>query len=113
MVGRWILERLRTRRFFWLAAVNGAINGLLADLNDRTLRGWGRSRRQLFDELDRPALIELPDEPYEYAEWKRCRVNLDYHVEIAKHYYSVPHGLARQEVEPRITARPLHIFLHP
>jgi transposase len=75
------------------------------------LRGWGRSRRQLFDELDRPALVPLPDEHYEYAEWKRCRVNLDYHVEIAKHYYSVPHGLVRQEVEARITARTVEIFL--
>ena len=111
IVGRWILARLRNRRFFSLAALNEAIHDLLADLNDRTLRGWGRSRRQLFDELDRPALIELPDEPYEYAEWKRCRVNLDYHVEIAKHYYSVPHGLARQEVEARITGRTVEIFL--
>jgi transposase len=111
IVGRWILARLRNRRFFSLAALNEAIHDLLADLNDRTLRGWGRSRRQLFDELDRPALIELPAEPYEYAEWKRCRVNLDYHVEIAKHYYSVPHGLARQEVEARITGRTVEIFL--
>ncbi len=111
IVGRWILARLRNRRFFSLAALNEAIRGLLVDLNDRTLRGWGRSRRQLFDELDRPALLPLPNEPYEYAEWKRCRVNLDYHVEIAKHYYSVPHGLVRQDVEARITARTVEIFL--
>ena len=38
------------------------------------------------------------------AEWKRCRVGLDYHVEIAKHFYSVPFTLARQEVEARITS---------
>jgi len=103
--------RLRNRCFFSLAALNEAIHDLLVDLNDRKLRGWDRSRRQLFDELDRPALMRLPDEPYEYAEWKRCRVNLDYHVEIAKHYYSVPHSLARQEVEARITARTVEIFL--
>jgi transposase len=111
VVGRWILARLRNRSFFSLAALNEAIRGLLVDLNDRTLRGWGRSRRQLFDELDRPALLPLPNEPYEYAEWKRCRVNLDYHVEIAKHYYSVPYTLVRQEVEARITARTVEIFL--
>ena len=58
-----------------------------------------------------PALIPLPDEPYQYAEWKRCRVNLDYHVEIAKHYYSVPFNLVHQEVEARITARTVEIFL--
>jgi hypothetical protein len=102
--------RLRDRSFCSLVALNEAVRGLLVDLNDRTLRGWGRSRRQLFDEFDRPALLPLPDEPYECAEWKRCRVNLDYHVEIAKHYYSVPHSLVRQEVEARITARTVEIF---
>jgi transposase len=111
IVGRWILARLRNRQFFTLAALNEAIRGLLIDLNDRMLRGPGRSRRQLFDELDRPALLPLPDQSYEYAEWKRCRVNLDYHVEIAKHYYSVPHGLVHKEVEARITARTVEIFL--
>ena len=111
IVGRWILARLRNRRFFSLAALNEAIRALLIDLNDRPLRSWGRTRRDLFDELDRPALTPLPDEPYEYAEWKRCRVNLDYHVEIAKHYYSVPYNLVHQEVEARITPRTVEIFL--
>src|SRR6202030_4821059 len=99
------------RRFSSLAALNEAIRGLLIDLNNRAFRSWGRSRRELFDELDRPALTPLPDQPYEYAEWKRCRINLDYHVEIAKHYYSVPHSLVRQEVEARITQKTVEIFL--
>jgi hypothetical protein len=76
IVGRRILARLRNRRFFSLAALNEAIHALLVELNDRPLRGWGRSRRELFEELDRPALTPLPEEPYEYAEWKRCRVTL-------------------------------------
>lgn len=110
MVGRWILARLRHRRFFSLADLNAAIRALLNDLNDRPMRGWGTSRRALYDQLDQPALEPLPAEPYEYAEWKRCRVNLDYHVEIAKHYYSVPHQLIRQEVEARITVATVEIF---
>lgn len=112
IVSRWILARLRNRRFFSLAALNEAIRALLDELNDRPLRGWGRSRRNLFEELDRPALNCLPPEPYEFAEWKRCRVGLDYHVEIAKHYYSVPYSFARQEVEARITASSVEIFAH-
>ncbi len=111
IVGRWILARLRNRHFFSLAALNEAVHDLLIDLNNRVLRSWGRSRRELFEELDRPALTPLPDEPYEYAEWKRCRVNLDYHVEFAKHYYSVPYNLVRQEVEARITQKTVEIFL--
>ena len=74
------------------------------------MRGWGTSRRALFEQLDKPTLGSLPPLPYEYAEWKRCRVGLDYHVEIAKHYYSVPHQLLRQEVEARITAATIEIF---
>ncbi len=112
---RWsdagFLARLRHRRFFSLADLNAAIRALLHDLNDRPMRGWGTSRRALYDDqLDQPALEPLPAEPYEYAEWKRCRVNLDYHVEIAKHYYSVPHQLIRQEVEARITVATVEIF---
>ena len=55
-------------------------------------------------------LLALPSTPYEYADWKRCRVNLDYHIEIAKHFYSVPFRLLRQEVEARITAQTVEIF---
>src|SRR6201997_3348648 len=109
-VGRWILARLRHRRFFSLAELNAAIRVLLDELNDRPMQGWGMSRRALFEALDQPALGQLPPFPYEYAEWKRCRVNLDYHVEIAKHYYSVPHQLIRQEVEARITTTTVEIF---
>jgi hypothetical protein len=95
VVGRWILGRLRHRRFFSLAELNAAIRALLDELNNRLMRGWGTSRQALFEQLDIPALGSLPPLPYEYAEWKRCRVGLDYHVEIGKHYYSVPHRLLR------------------
>jgi transposase len=64
----------------------------------------------LFEQLDRPALQSLPPTPHEYADWKRCRVNLDYHIEIARHFYSVPFRLLRQEVEARITAKTVEIF---
>jgi transposase len=110
VVQRWILARLRNRRFFSLTELNRAIRGLGDNLNDRPMRGWGTTRRALFEQLDRPALLELPPTPYEYADWKRCRVNLDYHIEIAKHFYSVPFRLLRQEVEARITAKTVEIF---
>jgi transposase len=110
VVQRWILARLRHHRFFSLCELNAAIRELTVQLNDRTLRGWGTTRRRLFEEIDRPALLPLPQAPYEYAEWKRCRVNLDYHVEIAKHFYSVPFQLLRQEVDARITAKTVEIF---
>ncbi len=110
VVQRWILARLRNRRFFSLAELNQAIRELVDQLNDRPMRGWGTSRRALYEQIDRPALRPLPPTPYEYADWKRCRVNLDYHVEIEKHFYSVPFQLLRKEVEARITAQTMEIF---
>jgi len=110
VVQRWILARLRNRRFFSLAELNQAIRELVGQLNDRPMRGWGTTRRALFEQLDRPALHPLPPAPYEYAAWKRCRVSLDYHVEIEKHFYSVPFRLLREEVEARVTARTVEIF---
>jgi transposase len=110
VVERWILARLRNQRFFSLAELNAAIAALVADLNARPMRKLGISRRQLFDELDRPALSPLPAEPFIYAEWRIRRVSLDYHVDIDGHYYSVPYRLLREQVEARITARTIELF---
>ena len=107
---RWILAKLRNRQLFSLAEANAAIRGLLEPLNRRTTRHLGTSRRQLFEDLERPALSPLPVEPYIYAEWKQCRAGLDYHVEIDKHYYSVPHPLIRQKLWARFTGRIVEIF---
>ncbi len=110
LVERWILARLRNRRFFSLAELNQAMAELLEDLNGRVTRHLGASRRQLFEEIDRPALKPLPAEAFEYAEWKERRAGLDYHVEIAKHFYSVPHSLAKEKLWARITERGVEIF---
>jgi transposase len=110
VVQRWILARLRNQRFFSLAELNRAIRELADQLNDRPVRGWGTARRALFEQLDRPALQSLPPAPYEYADWKRFRVGLDYHVEIDRHFYSVPFRLLREQVDARVTARTVEIF---
>ena len=112
IVERWVLGRLRNRVFYSLAELNAAIAECLADLNEtRVLRQFGRTRRQLFEEIDAPNLKPLPAEPWVHAEWKRCRVGLDYHIALDHHHYSVPHRFARREVEARFTARTVEIFL--
>ena len=110
VVQRWILARLRHQRFFSLTELNSTIAGLVERLNDRTMRGLGTTRRALFEQFDRPALLPLPAAAYEYAEWRRCRVGLDYHVAIDKHFSSVPHDVLRQEVEARITVGTVEVF---
>jgi transposase len=110
VVERWILARLRNRRFFALGELNQAIGELVADLNARPMRRLGVSRRDLFLELDCPALKTLPAEPYEYAEWRIRRVARDYHVDIDAHYYSVPHRLIGEQLDARITAHTVELF---
>ena len=108
---RIILGRLRRRIFHSLADVDAALGELMAQLNERQpLRRLGVTRRQLLEEVDRPALKALPGEPYEYSEWRGCRVGIDYHIDVDAHYYSVPYRFARAEVDARITARGVEIF---
>jgi transposase len=110
VVERWILARLRHRCFFSLVELNRSIRALLTELNERPMRHLGVSRRQLFEQVEQPALLPLPPEAYEYAEWQRCRAGLDYHVEVDRHFYSVPHHLTRRPLEARFTATTVEIF---
>jgi len=107
---RWILARLRHETFFSLTALNARIAEWLHELNDRPMRLYQASRRELFERLDRPALRPLPPEPFVYAEWKSARVNIDYHVEIRRHYYSVPFSLVHEVVDVRVTATTVEGF---
>jgi transposase len=112
IVERWLLGRLRHRRFTSLAEVDAAIAELLIQLNDRrVLRHIGRTRRQLFEEIDAPRLKPLPAEPYVLAEWRVRKVGLDYHVDVDGHFYSVPYRHARASVEVRMTLRTVEVFL--
>ncbi len=112
IIERWLLGRLRHRRFYSLAELNAAIGELLRQLNEeRPIRRLGVTRRALLEELDRPHLKPLPSEPYVFAEWRLRRVGIDYHVEVEAHFYSVPYRFARREVEVRLTPRTVEIFL--
>jgi transposase len=107
---RWILAVLRDRVFYSLAEMNEAISALLDKLNDRVMRHVKKSRRQLWEELDRPALKPLPETRYEFAHWKKEKLNIDYHVEFDEHFYSAPYRLTGQEVWTRGTTTTIEIF---
>jgi len=107
---RWILAALRNHTFFNLAELNHLIAQELEKLNNRKFQKLESTRRKLFETIDKPALKPLPSRPYEYAEWKKARVNIDYHIEIYRHYYSVPYQLAREQVDVRITANTVEVL---
>jgi transposase len=106
----YILGRLRAQTFFSLAECNEAIASVMQRMNERLMRHLGVSRRELFETIERDTLTPLPAEDWEFAEWRRARVNLDYHIEVHEFLYSVPHGLIRAEVEVRVTARTVEVF---
>lgn len=110
IVQRWIVMALRHRRFFSLAELNEAIATLLVKLNQRGFRKRSGSRAELFEQIDRPALRPLPAQRYQIGEWRTTRVDLNYHVELDQHFYSVPHTLVGQPVEIRSTATTVEIF---
>jgi len=110
VVQRWILARLRDETFFSLAALNRRIGELLEKLNDRPMRAYGASRRELFERYEGSALRPLPPTQYRYGQWKTARVNIDYHVELEHHYYSVPFPLVQEQVDLRYNALTVEAF---
>lgn len=111
VVERWILARLRHRTFFALAELNRAIRDLLEEVNQRPMRAWGKSRRELFLTLDQPALRPLPDQPYDaLTVLVHATVGIDYHVGFDKNFYSVPYRFLQKPVMVRATERTVEIF---
>ena len=110
LVERWVLARLRDRTFFSLAELNGAIRELVRALNERPFQKLPGSRRELLERLDRPAMQPLPAERYTFAEWRKARVNVDYHVEVDGHYYSVPYRLVGEKLDVRIAGSTVELL---
>jgi transposase len=107
---RWILAVLRDRIFYSLTEMNHAIAELLEKLNHRPMRHVKKSRWELWQNLDRPALKALPETRYEFARWKKHTLNIDYHVEVDEHFYSAPYRLTGQEVWSRAAFQVIEIF---
>jgi len=108
---RWILAVLRQRTFCSLAELNASIRECLERLNTRPMRRIQKSRRELFETVDCPNALPLPTRPYEYAEWYKARVNIDYHIAVDGHYYSVPFQLIHERLDVRLTATTMEAFL--
>jgi transposase len=110
LASRWILAVLRNHTFFSLGELRDAVKPLLTRLNDRLMKKLKKSRRQIFEELERAALKPLPSAAYEFADWAKPRVGFNYHVEFDEHHYSVPYTLYGHELDLRATATTIEIF---
>jgi len=110
-IQHWVLAPLRDRLFHSIAEINEAIQPLLGEFNARIQREYSLSRRALFEKIERAALKPLPSLPFQFATWKYARVHPDHHVEVERHYYSVPYYLVRKDVELRLTEKLVEVFL--
>ena len=109
-VERQVLAPLRHQQFTSFSELNEAIRSRLSQLNHRTMKDYGLSRQALFERTDQPALKPLPPYPFVFAHWKKARVNVDYHIEVDHHYYSVPFWFARREVNVKISEQFVEVF---
>ena len=109
---RKILAALRDCTFFGVFELNAAIKPLLDELNGQPFQKLEGSRDQWFEQQEKAVLLPLPASAYDPATWLEPQVNIDYHVVVDKHYYSVPHALVHQTVEARLTATTVEIFHH-
>jgi transposase len=107
---RWILAVLRHRTFYGLGELNAAISECLERLNSRLMKQPRKSRQKLFESLDRPSALTLPASPYEYAEWRKARVNINYHVQVDGHNYSVPYRLLHETLDVRLATATIEAF---
>jgi len=109
-VERQVLAPLRHESFRTLADLNSAIAKRLKILNERVMYSYGVSRRVLFEQVDRPALSPLPTQPFVFAHWKQAKVNLDYHIEVERHYYSVPYWFVQHQVRVKVSEQMVEVF---
>lgn len=107
---RWLLARIRNELFLSLDELNERLAELVDELNRRQMRRYKKSRRELFEILDKPALKPLPSERFVYSQWKKVRVNIDYHAEFDDNYYSAPHTLVHEHLDVRATATTIELI---
>jgi transposase len=110
IVSRWILASLRNKSFTSLEELNEYIAEALERVNSKKMKLFEKSRKELFEAIDLPALGRLRSEPYHFAEWKKATVNIDYHIAFDKHFYSCPHQLVKREVDVRATGSTVEVF---
>lgn len=113
ILNRWGFARLRNRTFHSLAEINEALRECVDIINARPMRVFKKSRRERYDEFDRPQMLEMPSSRFEFGEWiYQVRVGRDYHVPVRGHQYSVPYRLVGELVNVRLTATVTELFHH-
>jgi transposase len=112
IIERWILARLRHHTFFSLYELNHCIKALLEEVNNKPFKQLKGTRQQWFESIDKPALLPLPRQAYQYTDIKIVKVNIDYHLQYDQHFYSVPHQLVGEKLELHAKEHLIELYFH-
>lgn len=107
---RRILAVIRNKDFFSLSELNQGILDALVKLNKREMQIIKKSREQLFNEIEKPALKKLPSNRFILYKFKKAKVHIDYHIELEGNYYSVPYKYLHKYVEVKYTDLTIQIY---
>jgi hypothetical protein len=103
---------LRNRTFTGLEELNAELRRLMHVINNRPFKKIPGTRQSAFESIDKPALKPLPMVAYVFKQYKKGRVGIDYHVELLKHYYSVPYQYIGQSVDIWFNEHIVSIYAH-
>jgi transposase len=106
------------RDSFW----RGRAFGTVHDMKDGALR-WCRGVSaarphgtlpgtvgEVFAGVERPALLELPEQPFEIARWAVGTLHPDCHLQVAGHFYSAPWRHVGKRLHVRVGERVVRIY---
>ncbi len=112
IISTWIIAALRRQKFFSLRELNEAIKPKLENFNSKPFQKKPGSRLSVFEEEEKPALLPLPQAPYELATWKIATVQFNYHIAVEKMFYSCPYEYIKHKVDVRITRKVIEVFFN-
>ena len=112
IVDAWIFAALRDRIFHSIEELNQAIRQELETYNAKPMQKYGISRKELFEQIEKAALLPLPQEKYTRRNFKSLKVQFNYHIYLSddKHHYSVPYRYRARQVQVIYTDTVVEIF---
>ncbi len=112
IVYQWVYAALRDRIFYSLEELNQALRKEMKKYNGRSMQKLGKSRREMYEAVEKEALKALPSDDYEIKRVNKCTIQFNYHAYLSedKHYYSVPYRYIKKEVEIHYTGRNVEIY---
>jgi len=109
-ISRRIIASLRNSQCFTLYELNTLILEKLEELNTESFQKRPGSRKKVYKDEESHYLLPLPHRPFKLSEWRTSKVQLNYHIQIDRMYYSVPFEYVQNQVEVRLTRGTIEIY---